>query len=128
MMIRFVVQKRQQKIYLNADGGGHTYITKCVDGQAFALCRYLSRERAEDGQDSVYGDSIVVVVNFGPVPVGFSLADLPPFHRSGIYRRGRIVARSSNADDFAVGIGIDLGGRQVRIGPRQGIVFRAFEF
>uniref|UniRef100_A0A183C2V3 J domain-containing protein n=1 Tax=Globodera pallida TaxID=36090 RepID=A0A183C2V3_GLOPA len=125
--VRRLAHLRQRDSVLMADGGGHTYITKSVDGQAFALCRYLSRERAEDGQDSVYGDSIVVVVNFGPVPVGFSLADLPPFHRSGIYRRGRIVARSSNADDFAVGIGIDLRGKQVRIGPWQGIVFRAFE-
>uniref|UniRef100_A0A914HG34 J domain-containing protein n=1 Tax=Globodera rostochiensis TaxID=31243 RepID=A0A914HG34_GLORO len=125
--VRRLARLRQRDTVLMADGGGHTYITKCVDGQAFALCRYLSRERAEDGQDSVYGDSIVVVVNFGPVPVVLSLADLPPFHRSGIYRRGRIVARSSNANDFTIGIGIDLGGRQVRIGARQGIVFRAFE-
>ncbi|KAL3103750.1 hypothetical protein niasHS_001352 [Heterodera schachtii] len=141
--VRAMARLRLRDAALRADGtaDGRTYITKRVDGQAFALCRYLccrEEEKKWNGGDesqqqrmstTVYGDSVVVLVNFGPTPLTFSLSDLPPFHRRGVYRRGRIVARSANAaSKFALGHGIDLNGRQVHIGAGQGIVFKAFEF
>ncbi|KAL3091099.1 hypothetical protein niasHT_027859 [Heterodera trifolii] len=141
--VRAMARLRLRDAALRADGtaDGRTYITKRVDGQAFALCRYLccrEEEKKRNGGDvsqqqrmstTVYGDSVVVLVNFGPTPLTFSLSDLPPFHRRGVYRRGRIVARSANtASKFALGLGIELDGRQVHIGVGQGIVFKAFEF
>ncbi|KAL3092252.1 hypothetical protein niasHT_028130 [Heterodera trifolii] len=141
--VRAMARLRLRDAALRADGtaDGRTYITKRVDGQAFALCRYLccrEEEKKWNGGDesqqqqmstTVYGDSVVVLVNFGPTPLTFSLSDLPPFHCRGVYRRGRIVARSANAaSKFALGLGIELDGRQVHIGAGQGIVFKAFEF
>lgn len=112
---------------------GKTYITKPMEEQAFALCRYLEKapedEEEENGTGAgqIYGDVVIYAVNFGPSPKTVSLVDLPPFHGpSGSFlRSGKVLAVGANSAGFRVNYFIDLDQRKLRLGPVQAVVIQA---
>jgi glycosidase len=112
--IRRIIRIKKQNNVLKS---GRTYIAKPFD-ETFSVIRYVL-----DIEGKVKGAFVIIITNFGPSIVNYSLVDLPPFHLSNTYSVGKVLAHSSNSRmRFKLGQTINIESRSFTLGPDEGVV------